>query len=144
MRAAEQMMLYVDGGCTGNAHRDLSKRRMVSVVTDAEGTVVRESARSGGSSNIAELEAVALALLVAEAAGATAVTICTDSRNNLSWVNGRKVGKKLNDRDAVLRLREEIARLRRGMALTLLWVPREENLAGHVLEERERGDGKAA
>jgi ribonuclease HI len=138
------MMLYVDGGCTGNAHRDLSKRRMVSVVTDAEGTVVRESARSGGSSNIAELEAVALALLVAEAAGATAVTICTDSRNNLSWVNGRKVGKKLNDRDAVLRLREEIARLRRGMALTLLWVPREENLAGHVLEERERGDGKAA
>lgn len=130
------MVVYVDGGCTGNGQKDVSKRLMVSVVTDEDGIVLRESSRSGGSNNIAELEAVALALLVAEAAGVRTLTVRTDSRNNLAWVKNTKLGKRLNDREAVLRLRAEIAQLRASIALTLEWVPRDKNLAGHELERR--------
>lgn len=128
------MQLYVDGGCEGNDQPDVSKRRMVMVVTDAEGRVLSEQTADGGSNNIAELYAVRNALQWCVDSGVTQVEVLTDSRNNLSWVNGSKVGKAINDRARVLMLRDDIGQLRTRVALTLLWISRETNKAGHYIE----------
>jgi ribonuclease HI len=128
--------LYVDGGCTGNQQPDLAKRKMVAVVANVQGSVVREYTQSGGSNNIAELLAIYEALSWCVANKIPAVRIYTDSRNNLAWVLGRKLGKKLNDRASVVTLKSRIDRLRESVTLSLVWIPREENKAGHVIEQR--------
>lgn len=128
------MQLYVDGGCEGNEQRDITKRRMVMVVTDSVGVVLSEETANGGSNNIAELCAVRNALQWCVDHDVTIAEVLTDSRNNLSWVNGHKVGKAINDRGTVLRLKDEIGELRTRVALTLLWIPREGNKAGHYIE----------
>ena len=53
---------------------------------------------------------------------------------NFAWVAGR-IGKRLNDRDAVLNLYETITSLRQQVRLDLIWVPREAHLAGWYIEE---------
>lgn len=126
--------LYVDGGCSNNGQTDMALRRMVSVVTTEDGTVLAEEREAGGSNNIAELIAVHCALLWCAANDISAVEVVTDSRNNLSWVNGTKVGKGINDRGRVLALKAAIAALRRKVSLRLTWVPREQNVAGHYIE----------
>jgi ribonuclease HI len=128
------MVLYVDGGCSGNDQRDMTKRRMVAVVTDDTGVVLSERRETGGSNNIAELMAVHDALVWATSQYQHDVEARTDSRNNLSWVNGKKVGKSVNDRATVLDLRVRIATLRQRVCLTLTWVPRDENKAGQYIE----------
>lgn len=128
------MVLYVDGGCSGNDTKDMAARRMVMVVTDEVGHVLCERSGIGGSNNIAELEAVLDALNWCAQHGQRAVEIRTDSRNNLSWVNGRKVGKAINDRGRVLALKATIQDLRSRVVFDLVWVPREENRAGHYIE----------
>lgn len=128
------MVLYVDGGCSGNAQLDFLKRRMVWVVTDEEGTVLAESLRDGGSNNIAELLAVEAALQWCVDRQVDSVIIRTDSRNNLAWVFGKKVGMNINDRQAVLAIKAAIAKLRESVDLTLEWIPRERNKAGHYIE----------
>lgn len=131
-------MLYVDGGCSGNNQLDLSKRSMVAMVTNDRGEVlVEESSTGGGSNNIAELWAVVLALDWCAFNAVSVVTIYTDSRNNLSWVcSKKKVGQFVNDQDAVIRLKEAVARHLLGLSLKLEWVPREKNLAGHAIEAK--------
>lgn len=131
------MVLYVDGGCSANGQLDMSKRRMVAVVTDASGVVLNERQQQGGSNNIAELIAVRDALVYARANGqlaGDALEIRTDSQNTVAWVFSKKIGKKLNDRATVEALRVEIGHLRADIALTLTWIPRAENLAGHYIE----------
>lgn len=128
------MVLYVDGGCTGNSQRDLALRRMVMVVTDDHGRVLSEQTAEGGSNNIAELIAVRDALRWCLGRQITDVVVRTDSQNNLAWVNGSRVGKTINDLERVLVLRDEIARLRKTVALTLEWIPRASNKAGHYIE----------
>lgn len=128
------MVLYVDGGCSGNDTKDMAVRRMVAVVTDASGGVLSERQEPGGSNNIAELAAVHDALVWCAEHAVTRVELKTDSRNNHSWVFGKKLGKKLNDREHVERLRRAIDGFRLSIALTLTWVPREQNLAGHYIE----------
>ncbi len=130
------MQLYVDGGCSGNDQLDLAKRKMVSVVTDSYGGLLKERIETGGSNNIAELLAVYDALEWCHAHKVLAVEVMTDSRNNLSWVFGKKVGKHINDRERVLSLKRDIELLRQTIALTLTWLPRDENLAGHYIESR--------
>lgn len=130
------MILYVDGGCSGNERRDIAARKTVMVVTDEAGTVLSERLGKGGSNNIAELEAVRDALAWCADQRIAAVEIRTDSRNNFAWIYGRKLGKSLNDRDRVLTLQEEIAIHRRRVQLSLVWVPREQNKAGHYIEAR--------
>jgi ribonuclease HI len=128
--------LYVDGGCTGNRLPNIAARQMVMVVADDAGEVLSERHSTGGSNNIAELEAVCDALAWCVENGRTDVQILTDSRNNLAWVFGSKVGRKINDRPRVLSLLRAIDRYRHSIALTMAWVPREENLAGLYLDER--------
>lgn len=130
------MTLYVDGGCSGNRSKSIGCRWMVSVVTDEYGRVVSEVTSAGGSNNIAELIAVRDALQAAVDASAESVTVYTDSKNNIAWVYGKKLGKRLNDRDRVVALKDEIARLRSSVNLLLVWVPREKNVAGHYIERR--------
>lgn len=130
------MVLYVDGGCSGNDQRDLSLRQMVMVVTDHEGMVLSEAVDRGGSNNIAELRAVRNALLWCAASNVADVEIRTDSMNNLAWVLGKKVGKRLNDRETVLTLKAEIERLRQNVRLKLVWVGRDDNKAGHYIERK--------
>lgn len=128
------MVLYVDGGCSGNEQRDMSKRRMIRVVTDEAGALISDYHVEGGSNNIAELAALHDALAWCAANGVKDVEVRTDSRNNLAWVDGTKVGKKINDREAVLSLRYQIQLLRQSIRLRLTWVPREDNKAGHYIE----------
>lgn len=127
-------VLYVDGGCSGNEQRDMTKRHMVRVVTDELGAVVSDIHRTGGSNNIAELAAIRDALVWCDKNGLREVEIRTDSRNNLAWVEGSKVGKQINDRPTVLALRHEIHLLRQSIQLRLVWVPRKDNKAGHHIE----------
>ncbi len=130
-------VFYVDGGCSGNGQLDVKARTMVAVVTAADGTVLSEQEHlDGGSNNIAELLAVRDAVAHAAATGVTAVEIRTDSRNNFSWVLGRKVGRDINDRTRVLELKAEIDALRARVQLKLVWVPREHNVAGHYIERK--------
>jgi ribonuclease HI len=128
------IVLFVDGGCSGNDTKDIAKRRMVAVVTDDLGMVISEQRSAGGSNNIAELLAVHDALQWCDANGITDVELFTDSRNNESWVFGKKLGKKLNDRERVVALRQAIDAYRRTITLTLTWIPRDMNLAGHYIE----------
>ena len=109
---------------------------MVAVVTDQSGVVLRDESRDGGgSNNIAELWAVYLALDWCVHHHIPDVLIYTDSQNNLSWVNGR-LGKHLNNRRAVEALQQIIRKRRQRVTTMLKWIPREENLAGHVIEAR--------
>lgn len=131
--------LYIDGGCSGNNQPDMTKRRMIAAVTDSEGQILMEDQILGrGSNNIAELWAVMLALTWCVRCDVRMVRIYTDSRNNLSWVFGRKVGQSINDRETVLKLKAQINDLRceGGIVLELFWVPREQNLAGHYIEAK--------
>lgn len=130
------MLLYTDGGCSGNAQKDLTKRQMIAVVTDYGGNVIVETNESGGSNNIAELIAVKEALRWCSMHKIPEVEIITDSKNTISWVWGYKVGKKLNDRNRVLKLKDEINDLLRDIKLTLTWRPREENWAGIYIEAK--------
>ncbi len=108
---------------------------MVAVVTDSAGAVLVEKWQHGGSNNIAELWAIQEALTWASEHGYNAVQIITDSMNNLAWIDGR-IGKKLNDRAAVLHLYETIRRLRAHVSLEIVWTPRESNLAGRYIEAK--------
>ncbi len=129
-------ILYTDGGCSGNEQRELSKRNMIAAVTDEHGTILIDKHQEGGSNNIAELLAVKEALEWCVAKKICDVEIRTDSTNNLAWVLGKKVGKKINDRDAVLALKTSIDACRSRLNLSLKWIPREQNLAGHYVEKK--------
>lgn len=132
------MVLYVDGGCSANGQLDMSKRRMVAVVTDEQGVVLNERQQAGGSNNIAELIAVRDAIWWAREHEKVSVgdtlEIRTDSQNTVAWVFSKKVGKKLNDKATVEALRAEINILRSGLELKLVWIPRDDNVAGHYIE----------
>ncbi len=125
-------ILYIDGGCIGNQLADLSQRQMRSVVTTERGTVLKDVQAPGGSNNIAELRAVLLALEWCAERGVAEVEIRTDSMNNFSWAYGKKPGKAINDRAAVLSLQAAIAAA--PVVFRLVWVSRDDNVAGRYLE----------
>ena len=56
--------------------------------------------------------------------------------NNLAWVGGEKVGRKLNDRDMVLDLKAAIDACRSKVNFMLTWIPREKNFAGHYIQRK--------
>ena len=132
------MVVFTDGGCSGNGSRDVAARRMISVVTDQDGRVLSEHFAEGGSNNIAELLAVRDAVVYCVRAGLAIVEVRTDSRNNFAWVFGARVGRGVNDRARVLALQGEIRTLRESVRMTLCWVPRDDNAAGRYLEQNHR------
>jgi ribonuclease HI len=132
-------IFYIDGGCKGNQQLNLSKRKMVAVVVDETGHVLIEKTESGGSNNIAELLAAKEALFWCMSHHVYEVEIRTDSQNNIAWIEGKNVGKKLNDRNAVILLKNTIRACRMHVYVDFKWIPREENLAGHYLEAKYGG-----
>ncbi len=108
---------------------------MLIVVTDETGAVLVENTKLGGSSNVAELWAAAEAMLWAKESQVAELEVFTDSRNNLAWLKGN-IGKKLNDRNAVMDLLTAIENLKKYVNMSVSWIPREENVAGIFLEER--------
>src|SRR4051812_5566388 len=114
------MKLYIDASCNMHVPRD--QRIMKAVVTDETGIVVVEKILKGKSNNIAELWALAEALVFASQCAMPEVQIYTDSRNNLAWVAGR-IGNKLNDRQAVLALHQFMSTLRSNLPTTITWIP---------------------
>lgn len=132
-----KIILYTDGGCSGNDQLDLSKRKMISVVANLAGDVLIDKHQQGGSNNIAELQAVKEALLWSINNNYSEVEIRTDSRNNFSWVFGKKVGKHINDRSSVLFLKTAIFAARSTLKdFKMTWVPREANVAGFYIEQK--------
>jgi len=107
---------------------------MVAVVTLPDGTVVSEQHERGGSNNIAELMAVEAAYRFASDQGMREVTVYTDSRNNLSWASLKPPGKAINDRGKVLTLQSQIAFWRERLRPRLVWIPRDDNVAGWYIE----------
>lgn len=130
------MTLYIDGGCSGNNQKDLSKRKMVSVVAYEDGEIISETHSSGGSNNIAELLACRDALNWAVGQGIKSVEIYTDSQNTISWFKKFTKSKKLNDKDLVRSIQEQIMLLKGEIDATINWIPREDNLAGHYIEQK--------
>ncbi len=128
------MKLYIDGGCSMSNQKDLSKRNMVSVVTDEDGEVLVEKQEKGGSNNIAEFLALKEALKYCVRKGIDRITIITDSRNNTFWFKKLKRGKQ-NDFERVFRIRRKINKLKKGIEINLIWEPRETNLAGQYIED---------
>jgi ribonuclease HI len=135
------MKFFTDGSCDN--FQDIKDRTMKIVVTDETGAVLVEKTKMGGSSHFAELWAVAEAMLWAKESQIAELEVLTDSSNNLGWLNVH-VGKKLNDRIAVMNLLTAIESLKKYPAtgtgayvtMSVSWVPREENLAGIYLSER--------
>ena len=124
--------MYSDGACD-NSEPDPKRRTIRAVVTDENGILLVDKTLTGGSSNIAELWAVAEALAFAKSCGIPALDLFTNSQNNLAWIEGR-VGKKLNDRTAVWKLIAAITNFRESVRLTVTWIPREQNVAGHYID----------
>lgn len=134
---------YTDGGCSGNWQQDYSKRNMVWVATDQFGDVlVDEKEERGGSNNIAELLAVRDVVRYAVQNLYEVVCITSDSANTVAWFNsamlsGRpKVGKHINDPLRTEGIITEVIELSKKIQIFMRWRPREENLAGHVIENR--------
>lgn len=133
------MILYIDGGCSGNGQKDLNKRKMISVVTDGDGFVLDEREGQGGSNNIAELEAVLLAVSRCAYLKGDHL-IYTDSKNNLYWAQGH-ISRKVNDfertRNIYKAIREyESVSNKNQSTWRLKFIPREYNLAGHYIENK--------
>ena len=133
------MILYIDGGCSGNGQKDLSKRKMISVVTDNRGELIDERESVGGSNNIAELEAYLLAISVCAFLKGEHL-IYTDSKNNLSWSEGH-ISRKINDYDRTLAIYKSINRFHEIASKNqsywkLKLIPREINKAGHYIENK--------
>jgi ribonuclease HI len=129
-----QRIVFTDGGCSNNNQPEIVKRHMRAVVlAEWDGRILADIQQRGGSNNIAEFMAVEQALLWAKLYGCTQLEIRTDSRNNLAWTFGR-VGRGINDREAVMAIRRNIDSIREHVELKMVWLPRRLNAAGLYLE----------
>lgn len=87
------MIIYIDESCRPNSG-ELYKRTMRVVLTDENRILLVDKTGSGGSNNIAELWAFSEALQFAIDCKIAELTIYTDSKNAIAWIEGR-IGKKL-------------------------------------------------
>jgi ribonuclease HI len=131
------MKLYCDGACKGNNRLDVAKRVMRIVVTDEDGVVLVERSLKRGTNNLAELWAIVEAMLFVrdcELPGPKEADVCLDSQTAIAWANGR-VSKTVKNYSGVMDLLSAMRALQKRVALKLTWVPRDENKAGHYIEE---------
>jgi len=149
-------VIHVDGSCKGNQQKNIKKRRMYTCVVVEElakagkplnymgpndGSQINIVLIRGGSNNIAELIAIENGLKIARGLMYDEVLIKTDSSNNIAWINKDEIkSKKIND----LKLTKKIHRRIKDIWIPQFkkvefeLVPREENLAGIVLEEESK------
>ena len=132
------MKLYCDGGCEGNNQRDVSKRLMRVVVTDEEGVVLVEKSLKLGTNNLAELWAIVEAILFVrdcDLPGHKEADIYLDSQTAIAWSGGR-VSNKVKNYSAVMDLLSAMRALQKRVELKFTWIPRNQNKAGHYIEEK--------
>lgn len=93
------------------------------------------------TNNVGEYQAVILALEEAKRLGLKQVELLTDSEFVANQVNGYdKFGNKWRKcLPHLLPLRNRVRELAQTLQATIRWVPREDNLAGRVLEELDKG-----
>jgi RNase H-like protein len=125
------MILYTDGGCSGNGQTDLSRREMVMVVTANDGELLIHECGRGGSNHIAELRAVVSALDWCVRPGVEDVTIRTNSTNNLG-MDPQQASGQTSEPTALPVVNAN--RTRADAAVEC--VPLAQNLTGHVIEEQ--------
>ena len=130
------MKIYIDGGCTKPNQKDYSKRLMIAVVTDENGTVLIEKTEQSGSNNIAEIWACYEALLWCKENKIDGVLLLTDSKNAKTWIDGGQCSKHVNDPEKTQDLIDKICQLRSEFHFGLAWIPREQNLAGQYIENK--------
>ena len=130
--------IYIDGACSGNPGP------MRIALFDATTKFLKTRNRNGeGTNNIAEYQALILALTYLKHAAKDEqyVSVKSDSQLVVYQFNGYWKCKNATLRrylDRALQLAEEIPQL-----LTLEWIPREQNLAGHLLEKMKAiGEGE--
>ena len=131
------MLLYIDGGCSSNQNLDLSKRKMISVVSDENGNILIEKKNKGGSNNIAEFIALYEAIKWCVDNKIREVKIITDSRNNINWFRRLKK-KEQNDFERVFKIRKKILSLEGLVRINLLWKSRWGNKAGQYIENKHK------
>jgi len=120
--------IYIDGGCSGNP----GPMRIALFDTATKFSKIRK--RGDGTNNIAEYQALILALVYIKHAASndTYVKIKSDSKLVVEQFNGRWKCKDATLRkylDKSLKLSAEATPL-----ITVEWIPREQNIAGHLLE----------
>lgn len=136
------MKLYVDGGCSFNNQPDISKREMVSVVADDNGSILDEITNHGGSNSIAELIAIEHALDWCVKNNIKKVHISSDSRTAISQFHkdeskrSAKSIRKMNDYEWYQAVKGRIDELKQLVEVELEWQGRDFNLAGHYIEEK--------
>lgn len=123
---------FIDGGCLGNNYSPRLDRLMAICVADFKGNEVYYKTKNNGTNNLAEFMALKECIMAALVKGFKQIYIYTDSRNNLSWFN---YVKPENSADVHI-LKTAIDSMRRDIQVTLEWIPREENLAGHILARK--------
>lgn len=128
---------YIDGGCSNNSQKDISRRKMVSVVCDEAGNVIYDISNEGGSNNIAELIALQYVLLWATTHKLDDIKIITDSKNTIAWYNSTKINRKINDYARTSQIKKEIDLLEANIGkIEIEWRGREDNKAGHYIKNK--------
>jgi len=119
------MEVYIDGGCQGNP----GPMRIAVAVPATGFSVVKDV--GNGTNNRAEYMALLYALIYAKHLKIREVTIKSDSSLVVNQVNGRYKVKS----SSVKPLYQKALRLLRELPnVTVEYIPREENRAGHLLE----------
>ncbi len=125
--------IYIDGGCKSNP----GKMRMCVLITENDKETFRStSSLKDGTNNLAELLALERALshlenLQTSGAGLHPLTIYTDSQ----WLYHGMIGDwKISVHKALV---TELRKKLNAQKLTIQWIPRSKNLAGHILEKLE-------
>lgn len=136
---------FVDGGCSGNP----GPMRIAILTTDKdlympqhtdppyEGTygdnkIVMDTGE--GTNNQAEYIALYAALYYAHSDKANEFVIKSDSKLVVEQVNGNWKVKDQKLKELYDEVQKLLANIRSEKKVSIKWVPREENLAGHMLE----------
>jgi ribonuclease HI len=136
-RAARELVLCIDGASRGNPGE-----AAIGVVVLRGGVPVREIGEAIGAAtnNVAEYRALLRGLREAEALGARAVRVQSDSELLVRQLSGRYRVRS----DALASLyREALSRMRRFEGVEIVHVPREQNAAADALANRALDEAAA-
>ena len=150
----EIKIIHTDGACKFNNEKDISKRKMYWAFVDSSrkdipndpfmrnfsmGTAINAQRKhSVASNNIAELLAVleALKYCANPVRKYDNILIKTDSKVIYAWIKSGTVNKKINAPEFTQMVLDEVRqRIAKFSTINFEVVPREDNLAGHILEE---------
>lgn len=121
----------------GSNTKDTSKRFMSSCVTDQKGKVLYYKTKEGGTNNIAEFLALKECIALASEAGEKEIVVLTDSNNNIHWFH--KIGNSnKGNRAEAKEIKNIMSSYLWNMNVSVKWIPREQNLAGHFLSKELR------